>query len=517
MLSQLPKDKWTYDTAAHLAARAGFGESSAQLERWTQQGLEATVQELLHPDSDNYTLPSCANPNQFADLRARVVQAGDADGKKTAQHALREAQNHEFYALINWWTQRMLTTRAPLLEKMTLFWHGHFATSAAKVRSPYKLWQQNETLRRNALGSFVTLTKAISCDPAMMVYLDLVTSQAEHPNENFARELMELFTIGEGNYTEADIKESARAFTGYRLDRLEQFRFAKNQYDAGSKTFMAQTGDWNGNQIIDIILKQPAAANFITSKIWKFFVYEDPDSQLTDKLSEIFRQNYEIRQLLETIFLSEELYSQRALDAIVKCPVQYVVEAGRTLGVSIPTGFTLFNVYRQMGQVPFYPPNVKGWDGGKSWINTATLTYRYQLARQLVLGIRVVNEPKPKTAPQASPSPQGSPSAQPSPSTQAMIALEQNGNTMTETPKVMAQNAVRLPPLPVDALVTGEDRADPEAALRKIYARAFQTTPDPQVFSRILAVAKERTLPLADDAIRDLVALMMTTPNYQVC
>jgi uncharacterized protein (DUF1800 family) len=517
MLSQLPKDKWTYDTAAHLAARAGFGESSAQLERWTQQGLDATVQELLHPDSDNYTLPSCANPNQFADLRARVVQASDADGKKTAQRALREAQNHEFYALINWWTQRMLTTRAPLLEKMTLFWHGHFATSAAKVRSPYKLWQQNETLRRNALGSFVTLTKAISCDPAMMVYLDLVTSQPEHPNENFARELMELFTIGEGNYSEADIKESARAFTGYRLDRLEQFRFAKNQYDAGSKTFMSQTGDWDGNQIIDIILKQPASANFIVSKIWKFFVYEDPDSQLTDKLSEIFRQNYEIRQLLETIFLSEEFYSQRALDAIVKCPVQYVVEAGRTLGVSIPTGFTLFHVYRQMGQVPFYPPNVKGWDGGKNWINTATLTYRYQLARQLVLGIRVVNEPKPKTAPQASPSPQGSPSAQPSPSTQAMIALEQNGNTMTETPKVMAQNAVRLPPLPVDALVTGEDRANPEAALRKIYARAFQTTPDPQVFSRILAVAKEKTLPLADDAIRDLVALMMTTPNYQVC
>jgi uncharacterized protein (DUF1800 family) len=517
MLGQLSKDKWTYDTASHLAARAGFGESSAQLERWTQQGLDATVQELLHPDSDNYSLPSCATPDQFADLRVRMVQASDAVGKKTAQRALREAQNHEFYALINWWTQRMLTTRAPLLEKMTLFWHGHFATSAAKVRSPHKLWQQNETLRRHALGNFVTLTKAISCDPAMMVYLDLATSQAEHPNENFARELMELFTLGEGNYTEADIKESARAFTGYRIDRLEQFRFAKNQCDAGSKTFLAQIGNWNGDQIIDIILKQPVAANFITSKIWKFFVYEDPESQLTDKLSEIFRQNYEMRQLLETIFLSEEFYSQRARDAIVKSPVQYVVEAGRTLGVSIPTGFTLFNIYRQMGQVPFYPPNVKGWDGGKSWINTATLTFRYQLARQLVLGIRVVSEAKPKTAPQASPSPQGSVSAQPSASTQAMIAMEQNGNTMTETPKVMAQKAVRLPPLPVDALVTGEDRADPEAALRKLYARAFQTTPDPQLFSRILAVAKEKTLPLADDAIRDLVALIMMTPNYQVC
>ena len=177
-----------------------------------------------------------------------------------------------------------------------------------------------------------------------MVYLDLATSQAEHPNENFARELMELFTLGEGNYTEADIKESARAFTGYRIDRFEQFRFAKNQSDADSKTFMAQTGDWNGNQIIDIILKQAVAANFIASKIWKFFVYEDPDSQLTDKLSDIFRQNYETRQLLETIFLSEEFYSQRARDALVKSPVQYVVEAGRTLGVISRLGL-LYSIF----------------------------------------------------------------------------------------------------------------------------------------------------------------------------
>src|ERR1700722_4362448 len=518
MLSQLSKEKWTYDTAAHLAARAGFGESPSQLEQWTQQGMEATIQELLHPANDvTPTLPSCAAPNQFAELRERVKEATAPDQKKQVRRALRQATNEQLYELINWWTQRMLTTPAPLVEKMTLFWHGHFATSGLKVRSPYKLWQQNETLRRHALGNFATLTKAITRDPAMMVYLDLATSHLEYPNENFARELMELFTLGEGNYSEVDIKESARAFTGYRIDRFEQFRFIKNQSDDGNKTFLQQTGNWNGDQIIDIILKQPAAARFISTKLWKFFAYEDPESELIDKFVELFRQNYEIRPLLETIFSSEEFYSQRARDAVVKNPVQYVVEAGRTLGVSIPTGFTLFNIYRQMGQVPFYPPNVKGWDGGKSWINTATLTFRYQLARQLVLGIRVLNEPKPKTAPQAPPSPSGSLSAQPSPSTQAMIAMEQNGNTMTETPKVMAQNAVRLPPLPVDTLVTGEDRADPEAAIRKLYARAFQTTPDPQLFSRILAVAKEKNLPLADDAVRDLVALIMMTPNYQVC
>ena len=494
MLSPLSKDKWTYDTAAHLAARAGFGESPSQLERWNRQGMAATIQELLHPDNDKTSPPSCATPNQFADLRAQVSQTMDPAEKKVAQRTFRQAVNQKFYELINWWTQRILTTKAPLVEKMTLFWHGHFATSAAKVRSPYKLWQQNETLRQQALGNFVTLTKAISRDPAMMVYLDLTSSRAEHPNENFARELMELFTLGEGNYSETDIKESARAFTGYRTDRVEQFRFARNQHDAGSKNFMSLTGNWDGDQIIDIILRQPAAAKFICTKIWKYFGYEDPDSELIDRLAEGFRQNYEIRQLLETIFSAEEFYSQRARDAIVKGPVQYLVEAGRTLGVSIPSGFTLFNVYRQLGQVPFFPPNVKGWDGGKSWINTATLTFRYQLARQLVLGMRVVDEPHPIT-PQASPSPQASGSAQPSP----------------------MQTAVRLPALPVDNLVTSEDRADPEAALKKIYARAFLTTPDPQLFNRILSVAKEKELPLSDDAIRDLIALMMMTPNYQVC
>ena len=509
MLSQLSKEKWTYDTAAHLAARAGFGESPSRLEQWTHQGMEATVQELLHPGNDTTPPPSCVVPNQFAELRERVQEATSPEGQVQARQALRQATNQQLYGLINWWTQRILTTPAPLIEKMTLFWHGHFATSGFKVRSSYKLWQQNETFRQHALGNFATLTKAISRDPGMMVYLDLATSHAEHPNENFARELMELFTLGEGNYSEADIKESARAFTGYRIDRFEQFRFVKNQFDGGNKTFLQQSGNWNGDKIIDIILKQPVAAKFISSKLWKFFAYEDPDSQLIEKLAELFRQNYEIRPLLETIFSSEEFYSQHARNAIVKCPVQYVVESGRTLGVNIPSGRTLFAVYQRLGQVPFYPPNVKGWDGGKSWINTATLTFRYQLARQLVLGIRLVNEPQPAKPRLAAPSAEPSPLAQASPSAQT--------SPTTQTASSTALNVVRLPALPVDQLVTAEDRKDPEAVVRKICARAFQTTPDPQLFDRILAVAKLKPLPLADDAIRDLVALMMMTPNYQVC
>ena len=460
--------------------------------------MEATIQELLHPDAENQAPPSFVAPNQLVPLREQVKAAASPDQKREAQKALRQAVNDQVFQLVSWWTQRMITTQAPLIEKMTLFWHGHFATSGDKVRSSYKLWQQNETFRRNALGNFGTLTKTISRDPAMMVYLDLASSKLEHPNENFARELMELFTLGEGNYTEPDIKQSARAFTGYRINpATEQFLFAARQFDAGTKTFLGQTGNWNGDQIIDVILKQPGCAKFMTSKLWRFFAYENPEPELIDGLAATFTHyNYEIRPLLEKIFSSQEFYSERARDAIVKSPVQYTVEAGRTLGVSVPTGRVLINIYRQMGQIPFYPPNVKGWDGGKSWINTATLAFRYQVARQLVIGIKMPPEPQPAA------------SATPSPTMEVMQPLT----------NVAAQNnGTRLAPLPVEKLISGADRSNPEALLGQLYSHVFQKSPNQQLFDRLLTVAKLKPLPLDDNAIRDLVTLMMTTPNYQVC
>jgi uncharacterized protein (DUF1800 family) len=488
MLRQLSKADWDTGTAAHLAGRAGFGEPPDKLHRWAGQGLEATVQELLHPDSAPQSPPSCAVPAQFISLQDRVKSATSPEEKQEASKALQEAVNEQLFNLVSWWTQQMITTQAPLVEKMTLFWHGHFATSAEKVRSPYKLWRQNETFRSQALGDFGALTKAISHSPAMMIYLDLASSKAEHPNENFAREAMELFTLGEGNYTESDIKESARAFTGYRIDRAtEQFRFAPRQFDAGSKTFLKETGNWTGDQIIDIILKQPVCAGFITAKIWKFFVYDDPKPELINDLAETFRHyHYEIRPLLETIFSSEEFYSERARNAIVKSPVQYLVQAARTLNVQIPTGRTLINVYRQMGQVPFYPPNVKGWDGGKSWINTATLAYRYQLARQLVAGMTVRKGPRPGVAPQTM--------------------------NMIDQPDI-----THLAALPIEKLVTEQDRSNPSALIEKVYAHLFPGKRDPELFDGFVTVLQAKPVPLTDNAVRELIALMMTTPNYQVC
>jgi uncharacterized protein (DUF1800 family) len=209
--------------------------------------------------------------------------------------------------LVQWWNQQMTNTKAPLQEKMTLFWHGHFATSAVKVKPAYRMWLQNQTLRAYALGDSGALTKAISRDPAMLVWLDLANSRKESPNENFARELMELFTLGEGNYTENDVKEAAKAFSGYRINPSDQqFRFVPNQFDGSTKVFMQKTGPWTGDQIIDIILEQPHCAKFIVSKVWRFFAYEDPDGSLIDALAVKFhRAHYEIRPLLHTIFTSE--------------------------------------------------------------------------------------------------------------------------------------------------------------------------------------------------------------------
>ena len=358
MLTPLPASKWDYDAAGHLSVRAGFGESIAEIQDLTNRGMQPSLEKLLNSAPVTSIPPTWANASSLKDLRDQIRSATTPEEKAKSRQAFNQANRAQMVNLIQWWTQQMTDTNAPLLEKMTLFWHGHFATSATKVKPAYKMWLQNQTLRAHALGNFGALTKAISRDPAMLVWLDLASSQKAQPNENFARELMELFTLGEGNYTENDVKESAKAFTGYRINPIDQqFRFAANQFDPSIKVFMKNAGPWNGDQIIDIILQQPQCARFVVSKIWRFFVYEDPDTSLVDELAAKFRQvHYEIKPLLRTIFSSEEFYSDRAKGAIIKSPVQYLVQARRSLGVYAPEGRALANIYRQLGQVPFYPP-----------------------------------------------------------------------------------------------------------------------------------------------------------------
>src|SRR3984957_3532477 len=300
MLSRITPDRWDFDAAAHLMVRAGFGADPSEIRKMRALGPEKAVESLISSPVESYLPPIWATPDDQDELRAQVKEADTPDEKQMVRKLLREKFVSEMKDLTHWWVTRMVNTRSPLVEKMTLFWHGHFATSGQKVRPAYKMWSQNETFRQNALGNFGVLVKAISRDPAMMIWLDTAQSKKENPNENFGREVMELFTLGEGHYSESDVKEAARAFTGYRINQKEQsFRFAERQFDPGIKTFMGKTGPWDGDQILDIVVSQPQCARFIGAKIWRFFVYDDPEPKLVDALaSELRNGHYELRPFL---------------------------------------------------------------------------------------------------------------------------------------------------------------------------------------------------------------------------
>ena len=286
-----------------------------------------------------------------------------------------------------WWLYRMSHTPRPLEEKLTLFWHGHFATANYKVDKPRWMWQQNETLRTHALGNFRTLLAAVSRDPAMLVWLDGGENRKGKPNENYGRELLELFTLGAGGgYTEADVKECARAFTGWQLDRdADTFKFNPGEHDDGVKTFLGQTGAFNGDDILDVIVKHPSTAHFVCSKLFKFFVHETPSAAEIKPLTKAyFESGYDIRAVMTALLMSPSFYSDTALHSKMKSPIEYIVTALRTLDAPFSaTNNNLLGSGRTMGQELFNPPNVKGWSGGKTWMNTMTLITRANFANSL--------------------------------------------------------------------------------------------------------------------------------------
>jgi uncharacterized protein (DUF1800 family) len=484
MLSPITANRWDFDAAAHLLVRAGFGGDPSEINKLRALGPEKAVDSLINVPPGNYPPPAWATPDDETELRAQVKEAATPEEKQAANKLLREKFVSEMKDLTRWWLARIVDTPSPLIEKMTLFWHGHFATSGQKVRPAYKMWRQNETFRQNALGSFRTLVKAVSRDPAMMIWLDIVQSKKEYPNENFGREVMELFTLGEGHYTESDVKAAARAFTGYRINQSDQsFRFADRQFDPGLKTFMGKTGPWDGDQVLDIIVSQPQCARFIATKLWRFFADDDPDPKLVDALASEFRNSHdELRPLMKTLFLSEEFYSTQTRGSQIKSPIQFLAQALRTLPIPLPDSNVVEFACRQMGQIPFFPPNVKGWDGGKSWINTATLTFRYRFAHQLVEGINP----------------------------------QEIGLRKSSVMEMSATQPTTTAPLSVDKIVSEEDRAQPDALVQKLFVRTFQCTPQNELTIKFRDFIATRALPLDDTSIRELLLLMMTSPNYQV-
>ena len=411
-LSPISAADWDYDKAAHLLERVGFGGTPVEIERLARMTPEDAVDELVNYTTiDNSQTPGFdASPiwdpgmDPFPKSRAEAVRIARETGGSMGVAMLPEGESRRLQPVVNkffyglrsnaietqrlaiWFGERMLITRRPLEEKLTLFWHGHFATGNGKVRDTRMMLQQNEMLRANAAGSFRDLLVGILTDPAMLVYLDNGENRKGHPNENFGRELLELFTMGVGNYTEQDIREASRAFTGWTNDVLE-FRFDAPNHDDGEKTFLGRTGTYNGEDIIDIILDTPVTAEYIGAKLYRFFVREDIDDATRANLGATFRDSgYQLRPLLRRMFLSKDFYSAASYATQVKSPVHLVVSTYRKLGlIRLPTIPDFGRLTAGLGQTLFNPPNVAGWAGGRTWITPALLLERGNLFRGVLL------------------------------------------------------------------------------------------------------------------------------------
>lgn len=342
-----------------LLRRAGFGVAPQELQRYQQLGWDATLDELLHPESVEEDLDSLL---------------------KQLQGNLLDLQNLE--DVQTWWLYRMVKTRRQLLEKLTLFWHGHFAVANYKVNNPSMMHHHIELLRANALGRFDDLLMAVSKDPAMLLWLDGANNHRNAPNENYGRELLELYTLGIGNYDENDVLAAARAFTGWNL-RNNEFFFDKNQHDTGDKTFLGQTGPFDGGDIVSIAADDSATAQRITSKLFTFYAYPNPEPAVLAPLADVYASTgHNIASLVEAILRSDAFISERSQFEHIKSPVEYVIGSVRLLGASVRER-ELVPALRSMGQEILNPPNVAGWPGDLYWINPSTLLTRFNFAARL--------------------------------------------------------------------------------------------------------------------------------------
>jgi uncharacterized protein (DUF1800 family) len=350
--------------AVHLFRRAGFGASFVELDRAVKAGPQQTVKDLLAAPAKN---------EQFYSEMQRFAQSVLAGNNPESLSA--------------WWLHVMRHAPAPLLEKTTLFWHGHFATSAAKVNTASLLYRQHELLRRHSLGSFEAMVQGIARDPAMLLYLDSATNRKTHPNENFAREVMELFCLGVGNYTEGDIQQLARCFTGWEI-QYKEFKFHSYQHDFGAKTLFGRSVNFDGDDAIRVILEQPAAADFLARKLLRYFVADEAewsDEVVSPVAKRLRATDYSIGPVVELILGSRLFFSRAARGAKVRAPVELAIGLLRSLEATASLQ-QLVPRLRELGQLPLYPPNVKGWNGGREWINASTILGRANLVRQLLEG-----------------------------------------------------------------------------------------------------------------------------------
>ena len=529
-------DDQIYIDTAHLLRRTGFGAEAALIKAAAAAGLDATTEILLHPEQVPENLQ---DDNTLASL-ASLLPVPKNGGTPTQ-------------AVKMWWVHRMVASQRPLQEKMTLFWHGHFTSKDGGMQGDL-LYRQNQLFRANALGNFRNLTLAVSRDPEMLRYLDGNANHKAHPNENYGRELMELFTCGIGNYTEDDVKAAARAFSGWNL-RGGEFRFNPNEHDNDPKTFLGKTGNWNGDDIVDILVAHPATAHRLCTQLWEYFAYPDPEPEVLAALTQTyFAGGYDVRAVMSRILRSKAFYSEKARFAVIKSPAQYVVGSVKMLGLShavelavseiTPTNEMAYQpaattmpaapaapmptltapavtpqqaagrklailaglpgAMRSMGQDLLAPPTVKGWDGGTAWINTSTLLARINFANALSNSRQLFGQPTVRLT----------------------DYLQQNSLSPENWVDFLIETLGPLPLTPatrqvlVDFVAAGD--AQPEPAVQNA-----QFVPNVQVpgqfrrgrrgmggaYNRLRAVSPGGL----EGRLRAVIPMIMATPEYQVC
>ncbi|MCK5901987.1 MAG: DUF1800 domain-containing protein [Cocleimonas sp.] len=364
-----------FSEARHLVSRTGFSTEWNEVNRASKLSSDQVINSLLQ--QNNRRTPAVPTLSSWA--RTKGLANNPARRKMVKRTARQEGQR-----LQTWWIKHLLTTRTPFLEHMTLFWHNHFPSSISKTKQAHFLYQQNTLFRQQALGNFGVLLRAVAKDPAMLLYLDGYSNTKEKPNENFSHEILELFTLGRGHYTQSDIQNAARAFTGWTINSQGKFTMDTTQHDTGVKTFLGQKGRFNGDDIINILLKHPRTAETIAEKMWLEFINTtQPNKSTIKQWAGVFRNsNYSIKQLLRAVLTSKAFWSQHNRGALIKSPIHLAVGTLRTLPYKLPRQGIEHHL-NILGQGVFQHPSVNGWAGGKNWITTQSILLRASLLNNI--------------------------------------------------------------------------------------------------------------------------------------
>lgn len=511
--------EWNHFTAAHLLRRAGFAGNFDEIDRIFRMGRDRAVDYLVDfekiPQSDP-DYPVVNMPEPGARLKLAVLSEED---RTCVRDLFRKLGHRHMTAVREWWIRRMTVTLRPLEEKMTLFWHGHFCSGFQEVPHWQYMYEQNQLLRKHCMANFRDLLLAISKDPAMLTYLDGRHNRKEHPNENYGRELLELFTFGEGvRYTEKDVIEGARALTGWDLNKRGEVHFVPAFFDKDEKTYLGVTGRLGLEEIVDIILKQPECSRFLAGKLLTFFLVHQPDDAMIDKLAAKIREtNYDIRETLRFLFKSDMFYDSTTIAAQIKSPVELIVSTYRALEMEPVDPAAMYWDARNMGQDLFQPPNVAGWEGGRKWINASTLFRRYNFGARLLeagpMTQTAGNKMLERTSPESAKKLISREMERISPKAREVVSefIE-----MYALPPVYSQKMQSFNPLPILKKYNLQYPADIVAHFQ---LRLLSTKPDTaKSLVLVETLGKDFNIDSAGSAqrVRSLVHLIMSMPEYQL-